>query len=405
LLLASIALSLLVPGGAAAQAGTSDTPDLAIFRAQRLRQIPARERDEALEEYVLAVRAALDAGENEAALQMATRATELWKRLRRPWLHRSAAELALRQWGPSIASAREARKARDDSMRPEAHDDETEAAASYWEGLGLYQTQRYDEALPRLLDATERAAEWAEAWRAYAEALFVSGDDAAAGAIYAKALALDPQLGSARDLSYYAEATAANGDLDSAIAAMQEALRRYPYDAGLHANLGRMFREEGDLVEAYYYFTMELLLQGTSSRFASKALEATTDILVALNDHPGHPSRHELLQVSQGLSHLREGQAHQAAHFFKHAASISRSSTPVPRLLLAEALLRGGEFADSRRELEAILAEQPDFVPALALLSEALHELGEREQAHLTRKQAESLFPSYWRLRATPQDG
>ena len=404
-LLRSAVWALALCACAAAAPRAESPASLAIFRVERLRQIPARERDEAFEQYVLAVRQALDSGEAQTALDMATRANAFWPRLRRPWLHRAAAELALQHWGPSIAAAREAREARDDDMRPELRPGETQAAVPYWEGVGLYRTQRYDEALPRLLEAAEQAPEWPEAWRAYAEALFVSGDDAAAGPMYARALALDPQLGSARDLAYYAEATAVHGDLDSAIAAMQEALKRYPYEPGLHANLGRMFREEGNLVEAYYAFTLELLLQGTNSRFANKSLEATTDILVSLNDKPDHPSRHELLQVSQGLSLMREQQPHRAAHFFRHAVRVSRSATPVPQLLLAEALLRGGDVEESRRQLDGILALDPEFVPALLLLSQALHELGEHEQAHLTRDRAADLFPSYWKLQTTSRDG
>jgi len=402
--LLALHLTILAMGTVDARAQATAGDSLAIFRVEALRDIPARERDAAFEEYVWAVREALSTGRAEAALRMATRATEFWK-LRRPWLHLSAAQLQLRQWGPSIASARQARKARSDSMQPEPQPFETTAAVSYWEGVGLYRTQRYEEALPRLREATERAPDWPEAWRAYAEALFVSGDDAAAGPMYARALALDPQLGSARDLAYYAEATAAHGDLDSAIAAMQEALSRYPYEPGLHANLGRMFREEGNLTEAYYCFTLELLLHGTNSRFASKSLEATTDILVALNDDPTNPSRHELQQVSQGLAHMREGHPHQAAHFFEHAARDSRTSTPVPHVLLAEALLRAGDVEEARRKLEEILTLEPDFVPALVLLAEALDQLGEHEQSHVTRERVRSLFPSYWKLQTTSSGG
>lgn len=414
-LLAWSTLSALVALPAAAREPGADvaTPShasttsssLAIFRVESVRLLSASARETAFGEYVEAVRAALTEGRHEEALQLATRATEFWEELRRPWLHRSAAELELRQWGNSIGSARRARRARDDSMQPPPRPDETRAAASYREGLGLYLTQRYDEALPRLREATEMAPEWAEAWRAYAEALFVSGDARGAAPMYAKALALDPRQGTARDLAYYAEATAEMGDMDSAIAAMQEALRRYPYEPGLNANLGRMFREEGNDVEAYYYFTLELLLHGTAGRFSSQSLNATTDIMTSLPDDPNDPTRHELMQVSQGLSYLREGDAHRAAHFFEHLAGESRSATPVPQILLADAFVRMGEFEKARQHLERILAQEPDFVPALLLLSQALHELGEGEQAHLTRDKAENIFPTYWKLQTPTRGG
>ncbi len=146
-------------------------------------------------------------------------------------------------------------------------------------------------------------------------------------------------------------------------------------------------------------------MHGTDGRFANKSLEATTDILVSMNDTPDDPRRRELLQVSQGLSLMREGQAHRAAHHFRYAASVSRSSTPVPQILLAEALLRGGDFEQSRLQLQELLALEPNFVPALLLLSQTLHELGEHEQSHLTRDRAEDLFPGYWKFQITARGG
>jgi tetratricopeptide (TPR) repeat protein len=348
--------------------------------------------------YVDSVRAALDAEEWDRALLLAQRAHEAWPDLCRPLLHAAAAQLGSDAWGPAISAARQARSARDDHMPPAARAAESADAADYWEGVALYETQRYDEALPLLRRAAEKRPDWAEASRALGEATFVAGDMDAAAAAYSAAFRTDGRIGTSRDLTYYAEATAEAGDLESAVAAVQEALQRDPYEPGLHANLADLLRREGDVNEAYYHFTLEILLHGTDSRFGMTSLNAATDILEKLRQAEESPERHELFLISTGLANLREGKAHTAAHSFEHAARVTRSATPVPQLLLAEAFLRSGNAEAARLQLRRVLELEPDFVPALVLLAEALRALGDEEQAQITVERAYALFPNYWKL-------
>jgi tetratricopeptide (TPR) repeat protein len=322
--------------------------------------------------YVDSVRAALDAEEWDRALLLAQRAHEAWPDLCRPLLHAAAAQLGSDAWGPAISAARQARSARDDHMPPAARAAESADAADYWEGVALYETQRYDEALPLLRRAAEKRPDWAEASRALGEATFVAGDMDAAAAAYSAAFRTDGRIGTSRDLTYYAEATAEAGDLESAVAAVQE--------------------------EAYYHFTLEILLHGTDSRFGMTSLNAATDILENLRQAEESPERHELFLISTGLANLREGKAHTAAHSFEHAARVTRSATPVPQLLLAEAFLRSGNAEAARLQLRRVLELEPDFVPALVLLAEALRALGDEEQAQITVERAYALFPNYWKL-------
>ncbi|MFQ5601400.1 MAG: tetratricopeptide repeat protein [Candidatus Krumholzibacteriia bacterium] len=372
---------------------------LRIFQVESLRQIPQGERAQAFGQYVLAVRAALEAGHHGRATLLADRACNFWKRYRRPLLHLAAAQLGSNLWGPSISSARQAAEARDDDMPPPRRDDESDAAPAYWEGVALYATQRYDEALPRLRAAVEAAPDWAEAARALGEAAFVAGLSQEAALAYAAAFRLDPRVGSARDLSYYAETKATDGDLESAIAALQEALRRSPYEPGLHANLAHLLQREDNLTDAYYHYTLELLVHGYDGSFAKKALAAAGSILAKVGNQENHPNRHELLLISSGMEDLQEGDAHRAVHTLEHAARISRTPTAVPRFLLAQALLRGGNAQAAREQIEQLLDFEPDFVPALVLLAEALRALGERQEAQTTVERAYDLFPAYWMLR------
>jgi tetratricopeptide (TPR) repeat protein len=246
----------------------------------------------------------------------------------------------------------------------------------------------------------DEAPRWAEAARAYAEACFVAGRIDAARAAYAGAFDLDSEVGTARDDSYFAETLVAAGELNRAIAVMQKALRRSPYEPGLHANLGRLLRQEEDWTEAYYHFTLELLLHGTRGPYARQSLQQAGEILDLVGAQEKNPARHELFLVSSGLGFLDEERAHRAVHDLEHAARITRSSTNLPQLLLGEALLRSGRPDQARQQLESVLRLEPEFVPALVLLAESLRALGESEQAKITLEHAYSLFPTYWKLRS-----
>jgi tetratricopeptide (TPR) repeat protein len=372
-----------------------------ILQLESLARVGKEERAALFEEYVLAVRAARASGNQARGRELAERATMLFPALRRPWLHLAATRLALEQFGPAIEAARRAETAQDDDYAPPSSPDETAAGAAYWEGVSLYRTQRYDEALPRLRAATSRAPHWAEAARALGEAEFVSGHAAAALAAYTTAFDLDPRAGSAQDLAYFAEARADAGDLEGGIAALQEALLRSPYTAGLHAKLGDLLRRQGQLAAAYYELVMEALVQGVEGPFSSPAVNLADRIVKQAGADTTNAARHELLVVSSGLASLEAGDAHRTIHQMVHVLSISRTNSPVPHLVLADAYLRFGKPDKAREQLQELLRLQPDFVPALYGLSEVETKLGLPKDASRDLERAQALFPGYWKFHET----
>ena len=383
-----------VPGGE-----TEVDSSLAIFQFSTASDIPTDQRDAAFSEYVLSVRQLLLRKAFNEAQQVSQRAILLWPERQRPYLHLAQAEIGAQRWSPCIVAARKGRDAQIDNMAPPALPEESPAACDYWEGLGFHQTQRYDEALPFLASAAATASDWPEAQRAHGECAFILGDFELAGKSYERAFQLDREVGGVRDLSYYADAMQTRGDLEAAMAAIESALERFPYSPSLHAKLATLYRQEGSLVEAYYHFTLESLVQGPRGEFSLKARAAANEIYLQVVDDEDSPHRHELVLVNKGLNEMSSRNAHDALHSLDHVLRISRTSTAVPHLLLADAQLHAQQPNKAMQTLDEALALQPKFVPAMVMKARALRSLDEAEAAQALVEEAFALFPAYWKLK------
>lgn len=393
LLVAACPATASVPGS-----GAAVDSSLGIFRFDSVERIPADQRDAVYAEYVQTVRASLEHRSYSEAQQLAARAIALWPQRQRPYLHLAQAEDGAQRWSPSIVAARKARKAAPDDLAPAVRPEESAAAADYWEGLGFYQTQRYEEAMPFLRAASDAAPDWAEAQRARGECAYLLQDIDDAASSYRRAFQLDAHAGGVRDLSYYADAIQAQGDLETGIAALESALERFPYEPGLHAKLATFYQHEDNVVEAYYHFILEQLVHGKRGDFSKKALDAANAIFAEVQANEDHPARHELLLVSTGMVDLESGRAHQALHSLDHVKRMTQSTTIVPYMLLADAQMHLGQLAEARDTLDEALSLHVEFVPAMVMLARTLRGLDENESAQEMVERAFELFPTYWKL-------
>ena len=114
------------------------------------------------------------------------------------------------------------------------------------------------------------------------------------------------------------------------------------------------------------------------------------------------PARHELLVMASALASLEAGQLRRTINQITHVLRLSRANSCVPRLVLADAYMRGGAAAEARAQLQAVLELVPDFVPALYTLSEAETKLGKPQDAARHLERARELFPAYWKFRTAP---
>lgn len=397
----------LVPGRACAsmpgaQAQTQAAPHARIEQFETAAQIPKSERAAVFEDYVLVFRTVFGHGDFVAATALAERATRIYPELRRPWNHLAAARMRLGRFGPAIEAARFAERADDDEDRPAPTPEESAAAAAYWEGVALYSTQRYPEALARLRAAVARNPGWAEAQRALGEGLFVSGKAADAAPAYEQAFALDPSLGSTRDLSYFAEARAAAGDLEGGIAAVQEAVQRAPYEPGLHAKLGDLLRRAQRPAAAYYELLYEILLHGPHGAFADPALSMQSELVKAAKKTREDRQSIEIILVAGALRSAKNDELHEAFHKLQFALRDTRAGSPVPQYLLADAEERAELHDQSRTTLHGLIAAHPTFIPAYFLLSEVETARGQPQAAEQSLQKIHDAFPNYWKLHQNP---
>ena len=384
--------ALLLILGFATCAWAGDPPRL--LQVESLQGMGRAERDSLYAGGLQATRAALQVGRFDDARALAERTTTLFPERRRPWLHLAAARLRLEKWGPAIEAARRAATAKADALPPPATPEEGPAGPAYWEGVALYRTQRTADALVRLRAARTAAPDWAEAARALGEAAFVAKRMPETAESYDAAVRLDADVMTPRDLGYYAEARAANGDLNGAVAALQEALNRNRFEPGLHGKMGDLLRREGNFAEAYYHFLLELMLHGLEGPFASPALRLSQETVRAAIRDSLHPARDELRAVSAGFTALQAKRFKVAAHDLSHAVAVTGTATPVPWLLLADAYAQAGDTLRAVSELDRILTRDPDFVPAL----ESRAALRGGAAATRDRDRIRTLFPTYWKL-------
>ncbi len=171
------------------------------------------------------------------------------------------------------------------------------AEANYNLGNSLASLGRRDEALHHFLVALELYPDYAEAHSNAGVLLAQERRYLEAKEHFAKALAIEPEYedarGNMRDLSPLIR------ELEERIATLQKQLAASSNDAGLHNNLGLLYREGGDANKARYHF-MEALRSNPASAGAHNNLgilfaergeydQAATHFQQAVELDPGFP--------------------------------------------------------------------------------------------------------------------
>jgi tetratricopeptide (TPR) repeat protein len=227
-----------------------------------------------------------------------------------------------------------------------------------------------------------------------------AGDPQAAASAYMQASHLSPyQVAYALDA---ATAASANGDHDSAIGVLEEALIAHGDAAELHAVLGRSFEARGWSGEALAAYSRAVELDPAQaeyhrSRARLLAESAPAEAIDALGravaiDPDDAETYHHL-----GQAYVRLGEYRLAAQQFERATRLSPS--PIYRLALAGALTRLGD-PNAQAELKALAASQLDdawLCLELARLQVAGGQLTDAMATYMRAVQLDPEFGEAWR--------
>ena len=203
------------------------------------------------------------------------------------------------------------------------------------------------------------------------------------------------------------------GDIEGALGAAQEARRLKPGDSRLEELLSQVYEREGyraasdgEWEEALEYWQDANVIGGGHFRLAynlALAYEQTEEWGMAgetwrealrrrprRDDHPDAISDEEVARLWRRAAEAydRAGEHEEAASVYRQALKWNPDDLQT-RMALAEALLNDGRLLAAQNELDRILERDPDHIPALLRMGEAI-----AQDEHWWHQ---SSAPTYWR--------
>lgn len=234
--------------------------------------------------------------------------------------------------------------------------------ASYWKAYVQFATRRYGESAAVLREYVTLNPEDAQARKLFGLDLFMMGDAAAAEAELERAVAALPKDEESR--YYLGRVYFTRQNMPSALAAFQRVIEVDPGSVRGHNQLGQTYEALADFEKAQQSYETAIELDRTASK------------------------RSEWPHYNLGVLQLKAGKGRDAIPHFNEALRIQRAF-PEARVQRASALASVGEIKQARADLEALLAEQPEYADAHYQLGRLLAKTGEREKAkeHLSKFQ------------------
>lgn len=251
------------------------------------------------------------------------------------------------------------------------------AVAHYYAGIARMQLRQHDQGIYHLRRAVDLAPTATGTRMALANAYEQVGRIPDAIEELEKAIAFAPNAPEAREADrrmrlLQGMVLAERGNLDAALQMFSALAQDYPNDPAALFNLARVYL--------------------TGNRLA----EAIDVLQELLSRAPNHPGVHQLL----GEAYERHGVAENAEKHYERAVELLPPDSPATKAVsLRLSVLRGirrlnaREFADAERELNNVLAIDPNNFGALYNLAAVYRESGRYDQAEETLKRALGVLP------------
>lgn len=235
--------------------------------------------------------------------------------------------------------------------------------------IGLGKAADAEKDLTRVL---ELESGFARAHRALGQILLDRGETDRAKTHFANALELDPRLPDVR--LYYASALLKTGDAARAADELRTAIQQGEESALAYALLGVAEERLGNHSEAFSSFTRAIGLnpkEATAREGRARFYEARGDLGKAIEEyaaaHASQPSPEIALKLAE--LYRKSGQALAAVKIYRQLATEKPEEMSF-RAEIIDLMIELGQIEEAQREVEALLASQPNNVSLLVMAGE-----------------------------------
>lgn len=240
------------------------------------------------------------------------------------------------------------------------------------EAMILLQEKQPDQALSAVLDVLKVAPSFPAANMLAANIEFSKGLYQQSAAHVNAVLAGSPNSLSARRL--LAAILYKQNELEKASAILLELMEHYPDDASVFGLAGEVFAKKKDYAKSMAAFARASQLKPQNSELRTKlamSRMATGDADKAMSDlesiAAGDANAFQA-DIILALAHINKKEWKQAEAVVARLAK-KQPDSPLPGSLRASILLGKNDAAGARKELDAVLAKHPGFVPAAVNLA------------------------------------
>lgn len=175
-------------------------------------------------------------------------------------------------------------------------------------------------------------------------------------------------------------------------ALLRSAMKKSPGAHGYRLALGRVHVAKGDPGTAYLEMLYEGLRAGSDPSGAA-AFDAADQLLQETRG----PELVDGRRVRDAYEAVRDRPA-DATRILGEVSKVHRSHFVV-RFFLAEARMRSGDHEPALKQLRALSAEDPWFVPSVVLEAMTLRAIGRQKEAEAAAAKARKLAPNHWALK------
>jgi len=169
----------------------------------------------------------------------------------------------------------------------------------------------------------------------------------------------------------------------------------FPNQRGFHLVLGVLHERKGEIAEAYWEYSYEMLLEGPGSETGEIAAEYTAKLL----DGKAGADRAEVMDTISALQKFANNDGKAAADTLTRV--MAKRGERVPLLVyLAGAKDVAGDHPGAQATYRRALQLAPSLAPVWIELSQSLQRSGDQAGAKAALDQARKVDPKSWRFAA-----